>query len=684
MSTVELKCPVPDCSYKTDKVSEIVAVALLTAHTTTHQSSAQSSVQHSPKPERPAIDIGITAEEWKLFERRWRIFATSTNISGNHAATQLFQCASTRLGDAVLRVNDDITRQTEQEMLKLMKSLAVIPVALMVVRSELLSLRQAADEAFRSFFARVRGKAEICSFTTESKCGCGTTNVVDFTEIMVRDVIIAGIYDEDIRRRLMSVNDLCKKSSNQIISLVEAEEMARNATSNSTVATTIGNTTTPKTPTPPITDLKKDKASCPQCSKAYFKYKKGRYGWNKKPHQVCTDCYRSNKTIKPQVKENDTSNAVLGGDVTSISHFTDSCDVNKPVQQKACNIAPIQISHHIFSKGEWKKARFADHPYANITMSVDQAHYKSFGVKPPDVNEMVVNCIADTGAQSNLWSLKQCKEMGFTDADLIPVTSALSAANKSRIELNGAILLDMSGVAPDGSEITCSAMVYVSDSVNTFYLSYNTMVDLGILASSFPAVGDAFMGPHLNAGVDAQFPSTSSPGCSCPERKPIPPRPSHLPFECTTENIDSMREWLLDQFSASTFNTCPHQPLPEMKGPPIEMHLDPSATPRVCHTPANVPVHWQNQVKADLERDVHLGVIERVPYGDPVSWCHRMVVTRKHDGTPRRTVDLSPLNKFFKRETLAMESPFHLACKVPGNTWKTVTDAWNGYHSVPL
>ena len=61
-----------------------------------------------------------------------------------------------------------------------------------------------------------------------------------------------------------------------------------------------------------------------------------------------------------------------------------------------------------------------------------------------------------------------------------------------------------------------------------------------------------------------------------------------------------------------------------------------------------------------------------------------MVVTRKHDGTPCRTVDLSPLNKFCKRETFAMESPFHLTCKIPGDTWKTVTDAWNGYHSVPL
>ena len=61
-----------------------------------------------------------------------------------------------------------------------------------------------------------------------------------------------------------------------------------------------------------------------------------------------------------------------------------------------------------------------------------------------------------------------------------------------------------------------------------------------------------------------------------------------------------------------------------------------------------------------------------------------MVVTRKHDDTPRRTVDLSPLNKFCKREIHSAESPFRLARRVPPKVWKTVTDAWNGYHSVPL
>ena len=145
-----------------------------------------------------------------------------------------------------------------------------------------------------------------------------------------------------------------------------------------------------------------------------------------------------------------------------------------------------------------------------------------------------------------------------------------------------------------------------------------------------------------------------------------------------------MKSWLLKRYASSTFNTCPHRPLQEMAGPPIKIHMDESAKPKVCETAAVVPLHWQKKVREDLLRDEALGVIERVPDGVPVTWCHGMVVTRKNDGTPRRTVDLSPLNKYCRRESYAGESPFILARRVSGRTWKSVTDAWNGYHSVPL
>ena len=61
-----------------------------------------------------------------------------------------------------------------------------------------------------------------------------------------------------------------------------------------------------------------------------------------------------------------------------------------------------------------------------------------------------------------------------------------------------------------------------------------------------------------------------------------------------------------------------------------------------------------------------------------------MVVATKKDGRPRRTVDLQRLNAQSLRETHHCQSPFQLASQVPSNTYKTVIDAVDGYHAVPL
>ena len=89
-------------------------------------------------------------------------------------------------------------------------------------------------------------------------------------------------------------------------------------------------------------------------------------------------------------------------------------------------------------------------------------------------------------------------------------------------------------------------------------------------------------------------------------------------------------------------------------------------------------------MKEGLERDEKLGVVEKVPVNEPVVWCSRMLVTPKHDGTPRRVIDYTQLNKHAPRQTHHTRSPFHIAVTVPGNTFKSVLDNWHGYHSVPI
>ena len=121
-----------------------------------------------------------------------------------------------------------------------------------------------------------------------------------------------------------------------------------------------------------------------------------------------------------------------------------------------------------------------------------------------------------------------------------------------------------------------------------------------------------------------------------------------------------------------------------MEGPPLELHVDPEAKPIAVHKPIPVPLHWQQEVKESIDRVVKLGVLEAVPVGEPVTWCHRMVTARKKNGKLRRTVDMQVLNKHAVRETHHTQSPFHQATLVPAGTKKTITDAWNGYHSVPI
>lgn len=116
---------------------------------------------------------------------------------------------------------------------------------------------------------------------------------------------------------------------------------------------------------------------------------------------------------------------------------------------------------------------------------------------------------------------------------------------------------------------------------------------------------------------------------------------------------------------------------------PMRLMVEPDAKPVAHHSPVPVPIHWQEEVKAGLDQDVRLGVIEAVPIGEPVKWCHRMVICAKKNGKPRRKVYFQPLNVHATRETHHTPSPFHQARLVPHGTKKSVLDAWNGYHSVP-
>ena len=691
-----LECPIESCTFATQDIDIGAAAIVLQIHGSVHQNAPHRPVPHvrAPKLERPRIKMNATSEEWNAFQRRWDTYRTGSGITDASAAAQLLECTTEDLGNITLRAYPDFTTSTMEEAIRLLKSLAVVPVALGVVRAELSSMVQGADEQFRTFAARVQGKAETCEFKTSFRQSCNNCDTIVtgqtyYTDERIRDVLLNGIADMDIRREALSSENIHNRPINDIISFVEAREIARNASPSVGISSVSEyrrsrvNKPMNRSMSPSAAD-KARTAPCPDCGTVFHLFTHKPRGWNKKPHERCASCWKRRRNEKKN-EQGDTSAISVSegsnpfGQMCALSSTSITPIVSNPTVRKPSSPKPVTLSHHVFSKAEWRRAQLRNHPSTQLTITNDSAPSQS----------TTVNALADSGAQTDVWSMDEFVRAGFSVEKLHPVRLSLNAANKSAIHIDGAFFGTISGRTSDGTILRTKSMIYVSRDVRGFYLSYDTMLNLNMLPKSFPAPGCA--GLNLRSeGTEGLIQSMNSHSiptkseCDCPKRTTVPPRPDKLPFECSPENNERMKAWLLDYFKESTFNNCPHTPLPAMEGPPLEIHLKDDAKPFAHTKAARIPLHWQQQVYEDLMRDIDLGVIERVPENEQVTWCHRMVVSRKHDGSPRRTVDASRMNKYCRRDAYATESPFHVVRRIPSGTWKTVVDAWNGYHSIPL
>ena len=234
------------------------------------------------------------------------------------------------------------------------------------------------------------------------------------------------------------------------------------------------------------------------------------------------------------------------------------------------------------------------------------------GVECPNIQPANVTVVSDTGAQSCLWSRDDFYKRGFKKSHLIPVKRVMVAANQEKIQIDGAVLIRLTGKDAQGDEHVAPVMVYISPSTKRFYLSRDALIQLCVIPKDFPQVGAALESSAVEQLIKSPY--------GCYLRALPPKRPEELPFPCIPQNNERMKQWLIDRFSASTFNKCPHQQLKGMTGPDIKIHIDPNATPVAVRTPATVPVHWQDQVEKGLNDDIQLGVLEKPPIGTPCTW----------------------------------------------------------------
>ena len=715
------KCPYRGCSWSSQEQDKTLLATLLQMHERSdHSNPNTAAAAPVEKVKRPGIAAGGTEEEWTYFLQRWTVYKSATRITGGDVVYQLLDCCEEPLRRDLARSFGNMANSDETSVLANIKSLAVRAENVLVARDELHRARQDRDEPIRMFCARLKGIANTCKYNIA--CECATPSTIDYSHIMVRDALIRGIYDPDIRLSVLSEKDETT-SLEDTVKYVEAREGGKLS------AQRISNTPTPlpvaaglssfrkqqrqqqhagpntdANPPPPVPcghcgkhghgrDIEARMANCPayghsctKCGKLHHLESMCRSRTPNRrttPRRYCT---------APATQSRRTMDAITAVSEPEPDVFDTLCSIGVTVPKADEHTTDVLLDHHVYNsmRDTWEKRPSAPQP----TIPVFVSHYPcdtralslQTSVRRPTAAPLVY-AVADTGCQSCLAGTSLLRHLGLTQRHLSPVQLRMTAANNAPIAITGALAMRISD-SPGPGGVETRQIVYFTNATDRFFLSRSACEALGVIPTDFPHIGLHLQPNNIpvtaTTGNTAASVSCMTAACECPRRQLPPPLPASPPYPPTEENRKKIEDWLLKYYASSTFNVCSHQPLPAMEGPPLRLMVNPDAQPVANHKPIPVPIHWQEDVKAGLDQDCRLGVIEEVPPSTPVTWCHRMVITAKKNGKPRRTVDFQALNTHASRETHHTQSPFHQARAVPRRTKKTVCDAWNGYHAVPL
>ena len=136
------------------------------------------------------------------------------------------ECFSEELISTADKAVFDIGSFDLDDLLREVKAIAVLPVAVGILRATAHAAKQACEERFQAFAAKVRGLTTDCSYVLpcphaaadEQACAavpnCGG---VDYTSEVIKDILLSGIYDLDVRREVLGTAGIEDKTVNKLV-----------------------------------------------------------------------------------------------------------------------------------------------------------------------------------------------------------------------------------------------------------------------------------------------------------------------------------------------------------------------------------------------------------------------------------------------------------------------------------
>ena len=360
-------------------------------------SSNHHSMIKVERPSRPSVTAGMSETDWNFFIHEWRRYTRQTGVTDVVLRDELWSCMETELRQ--LAFSEGFTANTEDELLKQIKSLAVTILHPSVHVISLHQMSQQESETIKAFSARVKGTASNCNLTkTCIKLGCDQS--VPYLEETCYHVVMSGLLDQDMREKVLAQAMLgTVKDLPTLLNYVTAEESARSKCGVHEI--TVGSVRKKS-------DYLKSKTKlCACCGHAlHGDNNKDRAAQCKAFGKECSKCHKSNhfasqcKSAKvsaasaQQTGDSDQQSAVssVNGFLCSMiaSAYITSPNSATPLLKtiKEATLAPVTtlpLPHHIYNseEGRWKQQSPPLAPVLTVSVTLDKAAYGQLSLNPP-------------------------------------------------------------------------------------------------------------------------------------------------------------------------------------------------------------------------------------------------------------------------------------------------------------
>ena len=577
-----------------------------------------------PSQPPPTLSLDITVGAFRRWRLQWKDYVTLIHFGEFTAVEQaaiLRRALNQDVRDVVdqLQVNPREVGETTtvEDYLDALETYFEDKRDLGREREAFERREQQPGELFDHFYIALRnlGKdADLCDHCIDQR---------------IADRIRVGLYDDDIRRRLMAIRPYPELE--EVVAFCRREEAGRKFSTQHASVQKVNlehNINHRRSPSRHEHGHNKDRAHRSQSRKN-----------NQRFQQECNKCgHRSHF----HGQSCPATNAICAA-CKEAGHYAKRCPT-KGQNHRNSGIAP-KIIPFVKVGNVSSPALVEATPKTTVSLLVKGT-----------VTKVTIDAIPDSGSPCNIMSESLFVNLGLNKHNLKPLNLALVSCEREPLQLSGYLNCQI-----QVGEITCDTKIVISKRTDGFLLGWKTCQDLKILHECFPLQINAIESDRTKDEIKYLI--------------------ENLPEKPTVEEITAIKEQVVALFPDVFDKT---GKLKAMAGTPMKIHIKPGATPFALSTARQIPIPLREKVRNKILDMCEQGIIEQV--GDVVTeWCSPMVVCHKPNGDIRICTDFTRLNQHCARPFHPQQTPKDAIDSVrPGDNFFSVLDARNGYWQMEI